>query len=131
MTEAESPERFVFRSSRGRAELNPYVEKVKEYAPWTLTAEDAERNRGRWRQEIGLADDAPLILEIGPGNVRVHYVGMHKPAAGTKQRSMAGGNAINIMSVRPSWRRCWNFGNHTLRWRRPEWIPRSSCSSCR
>jgi tRNA (guanine-N7-)-methyltransferase len=61
-------DRFHFRSSRGRADLNPYVEKVHEYAPYTLVAEQAEAARGRWRELAGVDAATPLILEIGSGN---------------------------------------------------------------
>ncbi len=57
---------FEFRSERGRADLNPYVDRIHEYAPYTVVAEDSGRRRGAWREEIGI--DGPLILEIGPGN---------------------------------------------------------------
>ena len=40
----------------------------RELAPWTVAAEDAPERRGAWRKEIGKPVDAPLILEIGPGN---------------------------------------------------------------
>jgi tRNA (guanine-N7-)-methyltransferase len=63
-----SEKRPVFRSDRGRADVNPYVTKFRELAPWTIAAEDACAIRGRWREEIGKPTSAPLILEIGPGN---------------------------------------------------------------
>ena len=70
MTDSPSPAEsgFVFSSSRGRADYNPYVEKIQEFHPWALATDDAEALRGTWRRTLGLADDAPLILEIGPGN---------------------------------------------------------------
>jgi len=61
-------ERPGFRSDKGRPEVNPYVTRFRELAPWTVAAEDAPANRGRWRAEIGLPETAPLLLEIGPGN---------------------------------------------------------------
>ena len=61
-------DRFRFRSDRGRSELNPYVDRIHEYAPWAMTAEQGEELRGGWRALMGCGDDAPLILEIGPGN---------------------------------------------------------------
>jgi tRNA (guanine-N7-)-methyltransferase len=60
--------RFHFKSARGRPEVNPYVDKIAEYAPHAVTAEEAETHRGRWREAIGVGPDAPLVLEIGPGN---------------------------------------------------------------
>ena len=68
MADEEHKEGFRFKSSRGRADLNPYVDRMHEYAPWAMTAEQADAQAGRWRDEIGVAPDAPLILEIGPGN---------------------------------------------------------------
>jgi tRNA (guanine-N7-)-methyltransferase len=61
-------ERRGFRSSWGRPEVNPYVTKVQELSPWTVTAEDAPGHRGGWRAAIGKPAEAPLFLEIGPGN---------------------------------------------------------------
>lgn len=61
-------DRFRFRSDRGRADLNPYVDRIHEYAPWAMTAEQAEAHGPSWRRLIGVAEDAPLLLEIGPGN---------------------------------------------------------------
>lgn len=61
-------DRFRFRSDRGRADLNPYVDRIHEYAPWAMTAEQAEEVRGGWRAQVGATADAPLLLEIGPGN---------------------------------------------------------------
>ncbi len=57
-----------FRSSLGNTEANPYVEKLAEFAPYAMTSDQGEAARGRWRQELGLAADAPLLLEVGPGN---------------------------------------------------------------
>ncbi len=34
---------FEFRSERGRADLNPYVDRIHEYAPYTVVAEDSGR----------------------------------------------------------------------------------------
>ncbi len=66
---AEASEgRFRFRSARGRADLNPYVDRVKEHGSWVLTAEQAEQQAGNWRKLFGCLDDVPLLLEIGPGN---------------------------------------------------------------
>ena len=62
------PQRFRFSSARSRSDLNPYVDRIKEHGSWVLTAEDAEQHKGRWRSLIGKAEDAPLLLEIGPGN---------------------------------------------------------------
>lgn len=59
---------FRFNSARADARINPYVERIREHAPFALTAEEAEALRGRWREEIGVAPGAPLLLEIGPGN---------------------------------------------------------------
>ncbi len=61
-------DRFQFRSDRARSELNPFVEKIHEFRPYTVLAEESAGFRGRWREEIGLAPDADLLLEIGPGN---------------------------------------------------------------
>jgi tRNA (guanine-N7-)-methyltransferase len=61
-------DRFRFRSDRGRPELNPYVDRIAEYAPWAMTAEQGEEQRGRWRELLARPADAPLLLEIGPGN---------------------------------------------------------------
>lgn len=61
-------EHFEFRSDRARAELNPFVERIQEFRPWTVLAEEAPDFRGSWRQQMGLAQDAELVLEIGPGN---------------------------------------------------------------
>ena len=68
MTVGDRGDRFRFRSDRGRRELNPYVDRIREYAPWAMTAEQGEEHRGRWRELMGRAPDAPLLLEIGPGN---------------------------------------------------------------
>ena len=57
---------FEFNSERGRGDLNPFVHKVREYAPYTVLSEGAVANKGRWREEIGA--EGPLILEVGPGN---------------------------------------------------------------
>ena len=38
-----------------------------EAAVTALPAEEAEGKKGRWRAELDLPADAPLILEIGPG----------------------------------------------------------------
>ena len=59
---------FVFDSARGRADYNPYVDKVKEFHPWAMPTSEAEALRGTWRESLGLAPEAPLLLEIGPGN---------------------------------------------------------------
>jgi tRNA (guanine-N7-)-methyltransferase len=59
---------FRFRSDRGRPDLNPYVDRMHEFGPWVLGSQDAEKLQGAWQRAIGLPDDAPLILEIGPGN---------------------------------------------------------------
>jgi tRNA (guanine-N7-)-methyltransferase len=64
----EASERFSFRSSKGRADLNPYVERIAEHGEMVLTAEQAEEQRGCWRALIGRDEKAPLFLEIGPGN---------------------------------------------------------------
>jgi tRNA (guanine-N7-)-methyltransferase len=58
--------KFEFRSERGRSEFNPYVEKINEFAPYTVHAEGSSSFKGQWREEIGTT--GPLILEIGPGN---------------------------------------------------------------
>jgi tRNA (guanine-N7-)-methyltransferase len=60
--------RFRFSSDKGRADLNPYVDRLGEHGSWVLTASDAEAQRGNWRSLIGCGEDAPLLLEIGPGN---------------------------------------------------------------
>ena len=65
---ADEEDDHRFRSSRGRADHNPYVDRIHEYAPWAMTAEQADSQAGRWRDEIGVAAGAPLIVEIGPGN---------------------------------------------------------------
>jgi len=66
-SEDEAP-RFLFKSSRGRSDLNPYVDRLKEHGSWVLTAEAAEQQRGNWRKLIGKDEGAALLLEIGPGN---------------------------------------------------------------
>ncbi len=72
---------FEFRSGRARADLNPYVDKIHEYAPYTVVAEEAAQRRGAWRQEIGA--DGPLILEVGPGNgFFFHRLCARLPSAG-------------------------------------------------
>lgn len=70
MADSPSPAEFgfVFSSARGRADRNPYVEKIREYHPWALATDEAEEHRGSWRAALGLTESAPLILEIGPGN---------------------------------------------------------------
>ena len=70
MSDSPSPAEFgfVFSSSRGRADHNPYVEKIREYHPWALATDEAEQHQGKWRQALGIDADAPLLLEIGPGN---------------------------------------------------------------
>lgn len=64
----ETAERFSFRSSKGRADLNPYVDRIAEHGDLVLTAEQAEQQRGNWRALLGKDETAPLLLEIGPGN---------------------------------------------------------------
>ena len=64
----QAPERFRFKSARGRADLNPYVDRLEEHGSWVLTAEQAEDQQGKWRSLIGAGEEAPLLLEIGPGN---------------------------------------------------------------
>lgn len=70
VSESPSPAEFgfVFSSSRGRADQNPYVDKIREYHPWALPTDEGEELRGRWREALGLDPAAPLMLEIGPGN---------------------------------------------------------------
>ncbi len=60
--------REAFSSERGRSEVNPYVNKIHELHPYVVPGEEAAAFCGRWRDEIGVAEDAPLVLEIGPGN---------------------------------------------------------------
>lgn len=60
--------REPFSSEKGRAEVNPYVKKIHELKPWVVVGEEAAAFKGRWREEIGVNQGAPLILEIGPGN---------------------------------------------------------------
>ena len=60
--------RAGFSSDRGRSDVNPYVDRIQELRPWVVVGEEAAGFKGRWRAEIGVDDDAPLILEIGPGN---------------------------------------------------------------
>ncbi|MCP4871852.1 MAG: hypothetical protein GY898_24360 [Proteobacteria bacterium] len=57
-----------FKSSLGRTEANPYVEKLSEFAPYAMTSDQGEAARGQWREQMGLPADAPLLLEVGPGN---------------------------------------------------------------
>lgn len=59
---------FHFNSNRGRADLNPYVDKLDEYGPYAMTSEQGEAVGRDWQGAIGLPPDAPLLLEIGPGN---------------------------------------------------------------
>jgi len=60
--------RFRFKSARGRSDLNPYVDRLKEHGAWVVTSEEAEQQRGNWRSLIGKGEAAALLLEIGPGN---------------------------------------------------------------
>ncbi|MCO4773584.1 MAG: molybdenum cofactor biosynthesis protein MoaE [Deltaproteobacteria bacterium] len=60
--------REEFSSDRGRAEVNPYVNRIHELEPWVVPGQKASDFRGAWRTEIGVSEDAPLVLEIGPGN---------------------------------------------------------------
>ena len=60
--------RAGFSSERGRAEVNPFVDRIQELRPWVVVGEEAATFKGGWRAQIGVAADAPLILEIGPGN---------------------------------------------------------------
>jgi tRNA (guanine-N7-)-methyltransferase len=55
-------------TSKGRVDINPYVDRIHELEPFVVTGEKAASFRGGWRAEIGVAPDAPLVLEIGPGN---------------------------------------------------------------
>jgi tRNA (guanine-N7-)-methyltransferase len=64
----QGPLRRRFRSDLRRPEVNPYVDRIHEFAPYTMTAEQAELASGQWRKTIGLPPEAPLLLEIGPGN---------------------------------------------------------------
>jgi tRNA (guanine-N7-)-methyltransferase len=66
--QATDSRRNRFRSAEGRRDINPYVEKLSDWAPISMTAEEGEGRKGRWRAEMGLPPDAPLFLEIGPGN---------------------------------------------------------------
>lgn len=65
---AEGGHPHKFRSTQGRGEINPYVEKLGDWAPVALDSEAAEGHRGHWRERIGVPPSAPLHLEIGPGN---------------------------------------------------------------
>jgi len=47
-------------------DVNPYVTQHLEYGPPLIPAEEAWKNRGRWAEVFGR--DAPLHVEIGPGN---------------------------------------------------------------
>ncbi len=60
--------RAGFSSERGRREVNPFVDKIQEFRPWVVVGEDAEGFKGRWREVMGVGQEAPLVLEIGPGN---------------------------------------------------------------
>ena len=60
--------RAGFSSDRGRAEVNPFVARIQELKPWVVVGEEAADLKGRWREEIGAAPEAPLVLEIGTGN---------------------------------------------------------------
>lgn len=59
---------FRFSSTRARVDRNPYVERIHEWAPWALSSDEAEAGDRDWRARCGVAPDAPLFLEIGPGN---------------------------------------------------------------
>jgi|GEM_PF-19213 len=61
-------QREAFNSAHGRVEVNPFVARIHELAPWVIPGDDATAFKGRWREEIGVEADAPLVLEIGPGN---------------------------------------------------------------
>ncbi len=60
--------RAGFSSERGRAEVNPFVDRIQEFKPWVVVGQEAASFKGRWRAEIGVNPDATLVLEIGPGN---------------------------------------------------------------
>jgi len=47
-------------------DLNPYLKMHREMGPPVVTAEEAPELRGRWSEAYGR--EAPLHLEIGPGN---------------------------------------------------------------
>ncbi len=62
----EDPGRF--QTERGRADLNPFVDRLKEHGDWALRSDEGEACKGRWREVLGIDAKAPLLLEIGPGN---------------------------------------------------------------
>jgi len=67
---AQGKQHHRFRDKRPeeykRPNLNPYLKLHREMGPPIITAEDAPGFRGRWADAFGR--DAPLHLEIGPGN---------------------------------------------------------------
>lgn len=77
---ADDPRRF--RSDRGKGEYNPFVERIDEFAPWAMRS-DAADAVSDWRTELGIGPDAPLLVEVGPGNgFFFREVGRRFPDAG-------------------------------------------------
>lgn len=68
--ESLSSERPRFRDRApeelARPGINPYFEAHAQFGPLLLTADQGARFRGRWADAFGR--EAPLHLEIGPGN---------------------------------------------------------------
>ncbi len=54
--------------SRGRAFVNPYIERLAEYPDLILPGPEAEALRGRWRDVHGPPGPGLTRLEIGSGN---------------------------------------------------------------
>jgi len=67
----EKGSRYRFRDQLpeeySQPDLNPYLKLHREFGPPILTATDAKEYRGRWG-EVYDRSDAPLHLEVGPGN---------------------------------------------------------------
>ena len=69
---AHSARRPVFSLRPDREKVNPYAGRLHEYPDHIVSADEAKGRAGTWREVIRpwdeAAPDAPLFLEIGPGN---------------------------------------------------------------